>query len=68
MLSRFVNQVSSKIRKNKEVYLSAQIGYYDVDYVVLDLGSELNVMTKWTRALMGKPKFIYSPIKLRMDN
>jgi hypothetical protein len=48
--------------------LNAQIGEYDIDYVVLDLGSEVNVMTKKTWALMGKPKLIYSPIRLRMAN
>jgi hypothetical protein len=68
MLSRDVNQVSRKIRTNKELHLSAQIGYYDVDYVVLDLGSEVNVMTKKTWELMGKPRLIYSPIRLRMAN
>jgi hypothetical protein len=39
MLSRAMNQVSSKRRKNKELHLNAQIGDYNVDYVVLDLGS-----------------------------
>jgi hypothetical protein len=39
-----------------------------VDYVVLDLGSKVNVMMKQTWALMGKPRLIYSPIRLRMDN
>jgi hypothetical protein len=68
MLSRVVNQVSRKRRTNKELHLSAQIGDYDVDYVVLDLGSEVNVMTKQTWALMGKPRLIYSPIRLRMAN
>jgi hypothetical protein len=48
--------------------LNAQIGEYDIDYVVLDLGLEVNVMTKKTWALMGKPKLIYSPIRLRMAN
>jgi hypothetical protein len=68
MLSRVVNQVSRKRRKNKELHLSAQIGNYDVDYVVLDLGSEVNVMTKKTWALMEKPRFIYSLIRLKMVN
>jgi hypothetical protein len=54
--------------KNKELNLNAQIGEYDIEYVVLDLGSEVNVMTKKTWALMGKPKLIYSPIILRMAN
>jgi hypothetical protein len=48
--------------------LNVQIGEYEIDYVVLDLGSEVNVMMKKTWVLMGKPKLIYSPIRLRMDN
>jgi hypothetical protein len=48
--------------------LNAQIREYDIDYVVLDLGLEVNVMTKKNWALMGKPKLIYSPIRLRMAN
>jgi hypothetical protein len=46
LLSRVANQVSRKRRTSKELNLSAQIGDYDIDYVVLDLGSEVNVMTK----------------------
>jgi hypothetical protein len=68
LLNREVHQVSKKRRTNKELHLNAQIGEYDIDYVVLDLGSEVNVMTKQTWALMGKPKLIYSPIRLRMAN
>jgi hypothetical protein len=48
--------------------MNAQIGEYDIDYAVLDLGSEVNVMTKKTWELMRKPKLIYSPIRLRMSN
>jgi hypothetical protein len=48
--------------------LNAQIREYDIDYVVLDLGPEVNVMTKKTWALMEKMKLIYSPIRIRMDN
>ena len=68
LLNKAVHQVSRKRRTNKELHLNAQIGDYDIDYVVLDLGSEVNVMTKRTWALMGKTKLIYSPIRLRMAN
>jgi hypothetical protein len=37
---------SKKRRKNKELHFSGQAGDYDVDYVVPNLGSEVNVMTK----------------------
>ena len=68
MLNRVVHQVSKKRRTNKELHPNAQIGEYDIDYVVLDLGSEVNVMMKKTWALMGKTKLIYSPIRFRMVN
>jgi hypothetical protein len=48
--------------------LNAQIREYDIDYVFLDLGSEVNVMMKQTWALMGKSKLIYSLTRLRMAN
>jgi hypothetical protein len=66
LLNKVVHQLSKKRRTNKELHLNAQIGEYDIDYVVLDLGLEVNVMTKQTWELMEKPKLIYSPIKLRM--
>jgi hypothetical protein len=52
LLNREVHQVSKRRRTNKELHLNAKIGEYDIGYVVLDLGSEVNVMTKQTWALM----------------
>ena len=68
LLNKAIHQLSKKRRTNKDLHLNAQIEYYDIDYVVLDLGSKVNVMTKQNWALMGKPKLIYSPIRLRMAN
>jgi hypothetical protein len=68
LLNRAVHQICKKRRTNEELNLNAQIGEYDIDYVVLELGSEVNVMMKQTWELMGKPRLIYSPIRLRMDN
>jgi hypothetical protein len=39
VLNKEVHQASRKRRKNKELHLNSQIGDYDIDYVVLDLGS-----------------------------
>ena len=39
-----------------------------MDEVILDLGSEVNVLTKQTWELMGKPKLRYSLIQLRLAN
>jgi DNA/RNA endonuclease YhcR with UshA esterase domain len=68
LLNREVHKIGKRRRTNKELHLNAQIGEYEIDYVVLDLGSEVNVMTKQTWSLMGKTKLIYSPIRLRMAN
>jgi hypothetical protein len=48
LLNREVHQIGNKRRINKELHLNAQIGEYEIDYVVLNLGSEVNVMTKKT--------------------
>jgi hypothetical protein len=68
LLNMEVHQIDKKRRTNKELHLNTQIGEYEIDYVILDLGSEVNVMTKQTWALMGKMKLIYSLIRIRMDN
>ena len=39
-----------------------------MDEVVLDLGFEVNVMTKKTWEIMAKPKLAFSPIQLRLAN
>ena len=39
-----------------------------MDEVVLDLGSEVNVMTWQTWKSIAKPKLAFSPIQLRLDN
>jgi hypothetical protein len=68
LLNKSLHHLFKKRRTNKELHLNAQIGEYDIDYVVLDLDSEVNVMTNQTWALMGKTKLIYSPIRIRMAN
>ena len=44
------------------------IGSYEMHEVVLDLGSEVNVMTKQTWEIMVKLKLVFSPIQLRLAN
>ena len=48
--------------------LGSVIGPYEMDELVLDLGSEVNVMTKQTWEIMAKPKLVFSPIQLRLAN
>jgi len=55
-------------RTGREMRLHAQIGEYDMTDVILDLGSEVNVLTKQTWEQMGKPTLEWSPIQLRLAN
>ena len=65
---RVVNQVLCKKRTNGEFRFSAQIGEYDVDNVILDLGSDVNMLPKKTCEMMGKPKLVWSLVQLRLTN
>jgi hypothetical protein len=65
---RVVNQVLRRKRTNGEFIFSAQIGEYDVDNVILDLGSNVNVLPKKTWELMGKHNLVWSPVQLRLTN
>ena len=49
-------------RTGREMRLHAQIGEYDMTDIILDLGLEVNVLTKQTWEQMGKPKLEWSPI------
>ena len=67
-IEREINQIKRYIHTGREMRLSAVIGSYEMDEVVLDLGSEVNVMTKQTWEIMAKPKLMFSPIQLRLEN
>jgi hypothetical protein len=57
-----------KTRTGQEMILTAQIGEYEMDKVILDLGSDANVLSKKTWVQMGRPMLQWSPIQLRMTN
>jgi hypothetical protein len=55
---RVVNQVLHRKRTNEKFKFSVQSGEYDVDNVILDLGSEVNFLPKKTCDMMGQPKLV----------
>jgi hypothetical protein len=65
---RVVNQVHSKKQTNREFRLSAQTRAYKMENIILDLGSNVNVILRQIWEMMGHPKMIWSPIKLRLVN
>ena len=42
--------------------MNIQIKDYEVDSVILDLGSDVNILTKKTWKLMGNPTLGWSPV------
>ena len=48
--------------------MNVQIGDYEINSVILDLGSDVNILTKQTWLLMGKPTLRWSPIQLHLSN
>ena len=48
--------------------MHAQIGDYDMTDIILDLGSEVNVLTRKTWEQMGRPTLEWSPIQLILAN
>jgi len=48
--------------------LTAQIGEYEMDQVILDLGLDANVLPKQTWERMGRLALLWSPIHLRLEN
>jgi hypothetical protein len=47
---------------------NAQIREYDMDNIILDLGSDVKFLQKQTWQAMGMTKLIWSPIQLRLEN
>ena len=48
--------------------MNIQIGDYEVDSVILDLGSDVNILTKKTWKKMGRLMLGYSPMHLQLAN
>ena len=57
-----------KTRTGREMRLTTQIGEYEMDQVILDLGVDANVLPKQTWECMGRHMLQWSPIQLRMAN
>ena len=48
--------------------MTTQIEDYDMDYIILNLGSDVNILTRQTWENMGKLWLLWSPLQLRLEN
>ena len=51
-----VNQIRKKRITSREFRLNANIGYFNMGDIILDLGSEVNVLPRASSASREKPK------------
>ena len=62
------NHIGKIPKTGRELRMNAQIGDYDMDFIILDLGSNINIMTRKTLESMGKTTLVWSPIQLCLSN
>ena len=58
-----VNSLQER-KKGKEMRMNIQIGDYEVDSIIMDLGSDVNILTKQTWQLMVKPTLGWPSVQL----
>jgi hypothetical protein len=51
-----------------EFKLNVNIGDFNMGDIILDVGSEVNVLPKNTWKCMGEPKLGYSLVQLKLEN
>ena len=56
-----VNQVRKKFKMGRELRMTTQIGDYDMDYIILYLGLDVNILTQQTYERMGNSCLDWSP-------
>ena len=63
-----INQFHRKKRTSREFRLNANIEYFNMENVILDLGSDVNIFPKKTWEEMGEPTLGYFNIQLKIEN
>jgi hypothetical protein len=63
-----VSHLHTRRRTSREFRLNASIGDLNMGDIILDLGSEVNVLPKKTWQCMGDPTLGYSPVQMKLEN
>jgi hypothetical protein len=65
---RDVCQVNKHRHTCREFKMTTELRSYEMNGVMLDLGSDVNILSKKSQELMGKPNLVWSLIQLRLAN
>jgi hypothetical protein len=68
LLEREVCHASRRKHMGGEFKLSVELGKYEMEGIMLDLVSVVNIFPKKSWEFMGKPKLMWFPIQLRIEN
>ena len=60
--------MGKRFKIGHELRMTARIRDYDMDYIILYLGSYVNILTRQTWESMGKLRPECSPIQIRLAN
>jgi hypothetical protein len=63
-----INHLHTRRRTSREFRLNSNIRDFNMGDIILDLGSEVNVLPKKTWQCMGEPTLGYSPVQLKLAN
>jgi hypothetical protein len=63
-----VCQVSKNKHTGREFKMTVELGSYDMDGVMLDLGSDKNILPKKSWDFMDRLNLVWFPIQPRMAN
>jgi hypothetical protein len=68
LLEQYVCHVSRRKCTWREFKMTTELGTYEMENIMLDLGFNINILPKKSWELMCKPKLVWSPIQLRLAN
>jgi hypothetical protein len=63
-----INHIHTIRRTSRELMLNDNIGDFNMGDIILDLGSEVNVLPKKTWKCMREPTLGYSHVQLKLEN
>jgi hypothetical protein len=61
-------KIVNHLHTSREFRLNSNIGDFNMGYIILDLGSEVNVLPKNKWQCIGEPTLGYSNVQLKLEN
>jgi hypothetical protein len=65
---KIFNHIHTRRRTSRKFRLNANIGDFNMGDIILDLGSEVNVLPRKTWKCLGEPTLGYSNVQLKLEN